>query len=77
MGVQFVTAIRVDYDIEAAARVLGSEVLMNRCLRLVVDDLFTAKLSDQIEYSGNEGFVTACGRSSSWPPPHQERDWFK
>ena len=47
MDVQFVTAIRVDYDIEATAGVLGSEVLMNRCLRLVVDDLFTATLSDQ------------------------------
>ena len=55
MGVQFVTAIRVDYDIETAARVLGSEVLMNRCLRLVVDDLFTAKLSDQIELPENKG----------------------
>jgi hypothetical protein len=71
VGVQFVTAIRVDYDIEAAARVLGSEVLVNGCLRLVVDDLFTAKWLDQIEFSENKGFVTACGRSSSWPPPHR------
>jgi len=77
VGVQVVTAIRVDYDVEAAARVLGSEVLMNWRLRLVVDDLFTAKLSDQMEFSGDKGFVTACGRSSSWPPPHEERDWFK
>ena len=42
VGVQIVTTKSVVHNVEAAAVVAGREVLMNQCLHLAVDDLFTA-----------------------------------